>query len=66
MAKHVQRFDFMLGPALTNPVNCAMAGYQDQLIVTFTRNIKEPDIERSFFRKLVQMGIPVSIESNRM
>lgn len=65
MQPYISRFDFMLGPALTNPVNCAVVGYDGRLIITFTRNIQQADIERSFFRKLVGLEIPVTIESNR-
>lgn len=65
MKAYINRFDFMLGPALTNPVNCAVVGYGNQLMVTFTRNIRQTDIEREFFRKLIRLDIPVTIESNR-
>jgi hypothetical protein len=28
------------------------------------RNIREPELERRFFSRLVELGIPVRIESN--
>ena len=35
------------------------------MCINFTRAIKEPTLERLFFTTLVQMGIPVTIESNQ-
>ena len=39
--------------------------FEDILTVNFTSSIIEADVERYFFRKLVQDGIHVKIESNR-
>ena len=65
MGRHVERMDFMLGPLSLNPVTCACLTYQDRLVVNFTRTIKEPTVERNFFRSLVELGIPVEVESNQ-
>jgi len=65
MAKHVTRMDFVLGPPAQNKVACAALTYNGDLIINFTRTIKESMLEREFFRCLVKLGIPVKIESNR-
>jgi NRPS condensation-like uncharacterized protein len=65
MARHVERFDFLLGSLLYNPVTCACVTYDDKLVVNFTRYIKEPMVERNFFTFLVKEGIRVTLESNR-
>ena len=39
--------------------------YGNILSISVASSIVEADVERLFFRKLVQDGIPVKIESNR-
>lgn len=65
MARYVTRMDFLLGPLSRTKVACAAVSYDDTLYLNFTRTIREPDLERNFFRRLVKLGIPVRIESNR-
>ena len=48
----------------TNKTTCACISYEDKLYISFSRIIKEAELERLFFTKLVEMGIPVTIESN--
>ena len=64
MDAHVRRFDFLLGSLVENPVNAAVIGYGDKLIVNFTRVIEDSRLERAFFTRLVRMGVRVKIESN--
>ena len=65
MRPYVRRCEFLLGSLLENPVTCAASSYENEVYVTFTRTIEETDIERDFFRRLIRLGIPVTIESNR-
>lgn len=65
MDPYVERFDFQLGPLLYNPVTCACVTYKGNLVINFSRSIREPDVERGFFTFLVKEGLPVKIESNR-
>lgn len=65
MAAYVTRMDFLLGPLSRTKVVSAALSYDDSLYLNFTRTIREPTFERAFFRRLVQLGIPVRIESNR-
>jgi len=64
MEKHVERLDFQLGPLFQNKVMCAAVSYKDKLYINFTRKLREADVERGFFTRLVEEGIPVTIESN--
>ena len=41
-----------------------MIGYNDKLYITFSRKIKESELERLFFTKLSSMGLNINIESN--
>ena len=65
MLPFVERFDVLMGQPFSARTNCAIISYQNILTINFTSSIKETDIERYFFRKLVQDGIPVKIETNR-
>ncbi len=64
MSPYVERFDFMLGSLVENPVACAAVGYNGKLYVNFTRTIRESFLERAFFTRLVKMGVHVKVESN--
>ena len=65
MEPHVERIEGILGQPFSNRTNCAIMSYKGSLIVNFSSSIKETDVERLFFTKLVQDGIHVKIESNR-
>ncbi len=64
MARFVSRMDFILGPLSRNRVVCGALTYNGVLTLNFTRTIQESMLERTFFRFLVKLGIPVKVESN--
>ena len=65
MKPYIERFDIYMGQPFSRRTNCAIISFEDILTVNFTSSIIEADVERYFFRKLVQDGIHVKIESNR-
>ena len=65
MGPYIDRFDIYMGQPFSNRTNCAVISFGDVLTVNFASSIVEADVERYFFRKLVQDGIKVRIESNR-
>lgn len=65
MTPHVERFDIYMGQPFSPRTNCAIISFEDTLTINFASSIVENDVERYFFRKLVQDGIHVKIESNR-
>ena len=65
MKKYVRRIEFIIGVQYTYPNNCAIASCGDVTCINMIRNIREPELERRFFSRLVELGIPVSIESNQ-
>lgn len=65
MKKYIERFDIYMGQPFSSRTNCAIASFGDTLTINFASSIKETDVERLFFRKLVQDGVHVKIESNR-
>lgn len=65
MKPYVERVDICLGQPFSSRTNCAIISYNNILTINFASSIVEADVERYFFRKLVQDGIHVKIESNR-
>jgi len=65
MKPYVSRFDIYMGQPFSSRTNCAIISYEDILTINFASSIVEADVERYFFRKLVQDGIHVNIETNR-
>lgn len=64
MAPSVKRLDFILGVQNTSPNNCGIVSYGSYLYINLIRNIRESELERRFFTTLVELGIPVEVESN--
>ena len=65
MKPYIERFDIYMGQPFSSRTNCAIASFEDTLTINFASSIKEADVERYFFRKLVKDGIHIKIESNR-
>ena len=65
MAPYVSRYEAMLGPAPYNSIHSSCISYDNELVITMTNTTEGNDVEREFFTRLVKMGIPVRIESNR-
>ena len=65
MEAYIERFDFILGVQATSPYNCGALSYGNTLYLNIIRNIREPDLEYHLYRVLRDMGLPVTVESNR-
>ncbi len=65
MEEYIERFDIYMGQPFSTRTNCAIISFGDIMTINFGSGIVEADVERNFFRKLVQDGIHVKIESNR-
>lgn len=65
MKPYIERFDIYMGQPFSSRTNCAIISFEDTLTINFASSIVEADVECLFFRKLVQDGIHVKIESNR-
>jgi NRPS condensation-like uncharacterized protein len=64
MREYLTRLEFIIGVQYTYPNNCSIASFGSKTFINMIRNIEEPELERRFFSRLVELGIPVSIESN--
>ena len=64
MEPWVRRMEFIIGPQRSYPNNCSVASFGGETYVNMIRNIREPELERRFFSRLVELGVPVAIEAN--
>jgi hypothetical protein len=64
MAPMVERFECIIGVQYTYPNNCSIVTYGGKTYISMIRGIRETELERLFFSRLVELGIPVEIESN--
>lgn len=64
MEVYIKDMGFIIGRSRNKPYSCGCVSCKDKLYITFSRTIKETEFERLFFTKLVEMNIPVTIESN--
>jgi NRPS condensation-like uncharacterized protein len=63
-ANEIENFEFLLSPSSSINSGCAVISWGDKLNISFGRTVKEAEIEKYFFRKLVSLGIHVKIETN--
>ncbi len=65
MMDYVDRLDFILSVQASGPHNCGVISYKDKLYINIIRDIQESDLEYHFFRILRDLGLDVTVESNR-
>ena len=61
---HVLRYDFYLGPNRCQLTNLCAAAYNNNVVLSFSRYRQETGVEKYFFRKLSELGVSVTLESN--
>lgn len=64
VAAHIRRVDFILGPLSTTNYTCGLISYGGKLRIDFVNVVKDPELEREFFRLLRSLGLSVYLESN--
>jgi len=65
MLPFIERMEFIIGPQRSYPNNCSVMSFGGKTYINMIRNIKESELERRFFSRLVELGIAVEIECNR-
>ena len=64
MAPYVERMEFIIGVQYSYPNNCSLVTCQGVTCINMIRSIRSTELERRFFSRLVELGVPVSIETN--
>ena len=65
MAHYVQRLELIIGVQYSYPNNCSIVTCQGLTVISMIRSTKSAELERRFFSRLVELGIPVTIETNQ-
>ena len=60
----MERFEFIIGVQYSYPNNCSVITYNGKTYISMIRGIRETELECLFFARLVELGIPVEVESN--
>lgn len=61
---YIESFYCMLAMSEGQNIKSAVCTYKDNMVVSFTSNLKDISIQRRFFKILVEMGVKVLIETN--
>ena len=64
MAAQIERFEFIIGVQYSYPNNCSVVSWGGKTYISMIRGIRESELERLVFSRMVERGIPVEIESN--
>ena len=64
MAPYVERMEFIIGVQYSYPNNCSLVTCQGVTLINMIRSTESADLERRFFSRLVELGVPVTIETN--
>ena len=65
MAPYVERMEFIIGVQYSYPNNCSVITCRSVTAINMIRSIDSPELERRFFSRLVELGVPVTIETNQ-
>lgn len=61
--KYIRLFDMFVS---TEKIQMCVCSYNDNLVLSFSSAFKGTDIQKDFFRSIVDMGIDVSVVSNKL
>lgn len=64
MTKQVEAVTVNLSPDPHSKTSAAVVGYNGKIYLTFGSVIKNTEVEKMIFRKLIKFGIPIKIQSN--
>ena len=64
MKPFIERFEFIIGVQYSYPNNCSVVSWNGKTYISMIRGIQESELERLFFSRLVELEIPVEIESD--
>ncbi len=62
--KYIKGFSAMLSMSEGQNIKGTICSYEDTLVFTISSNLADVSVQRGFFRRLAEDGIPVQIETN--
>lgn len=64
MRPYITKMEFIIGPQRSYPNNCSVLSFGGKTCISMIRSIRESELERRFFSRLVELGIGVEIDCN--
>ena len=64
LSPYIKRFDFIPPPARGEKIKASVIGWNNKIHLTFGRLVRPAISELYIFRRLIELGIPVKVESN--
>lgn len=61
---HIEKFDFSLGPTITNRVACAAVTFNNKTVFSITKITNDPSFEERLLHNLKSDGLDVEVEGN--
>ena len=61
---YIDRFQAILSMSYKQNIKITVLSYMNKMAITFSSNIIDTDIQKTFFRKLAEDGIEVTIDTN--
>ncbi|MBQ4254079.1 MAG: hypothetical protein II712_04540 [Erysipelotrichaceae bacterium] len=65
LSAEIERLEFILTVQKSTSHNMGIASFNNKTYINMIRSIEEATLEQVFFSRLVELGIPVLVESNR-
>ncbi|MEY8515449.1 hypothetical protein AALC25_00705 [Lachnospiraceae bacterium 29-84] len=62
--KYIEGFAAVLSMSKGQNIKGTICSYQDTLVFTISSNLSDASVQRGFFRRLAEDGVPVRIETN--
>lgn len=62
----IENFHMMIGVSRRQPVKCGVCSFGDKMTVTFTSVFADSRLQKQFFGKIREDGIPVRFEGNEL
>ncbi len=64
MQPYIDKFDFVLGPAVENRANCSVCSFGDKTVLTVTKNTHLTQFEDSLYQRFCDLGLTPDMEGS--
>lgn len=64
LSSHIRKFDFVLGPSITNRAACAVITFNNKTVFSITKTTSDPSYEQRLIENFEKDGILTDVEGN--
>lgn len=66
LKKYIDRFEFLLSPTMQSRYKVSAVSYEDKIVIAFTTNVENTELQRRFFTTLASLGVESIISCNNV